>query len=315
MPKKQKKPLNKKPLKKSTLKKSTLKKPKLKDGVNIKISIDNSKNDSKNDNIKKPDNIKIPTMKTVSTKQIPQQPFVNFPSYQPTRIQQLEPKQQFNNADLTKKIDEMYQKQSQTLNEFERKLIDKFDDSTKKNTAPQNTAPSNQPGAFDTYADNEGNVVFEEKVKKDKDTWTNRNELKGNKILETNAESLGINQLIGEAMPLNIQDVVRGLPNDDRKEVESQLKTINLEENILRNYERYKDAYIEYNGNDDYVRNMFDDKGKVIPANAWSKRAGTLIGKIMKYGTREQEKEEEEKKLNERKKLKKNNKQNQTTIV
>ena len=63
MPKKQKKPLNKKPLKKSTLKKSTLKKPKLKDGVNIKISIDNSKNDSKNDNIKKPDNIKNPTMK------------------------------------------------------------------------------------------------------------------------------------------------------------------------------------------------------------------------------------------------------------
>ena len=34
------------------------------------------------------------------------QPFANFSSYQPTRIQQLEPKQQFNNADLTKTMNE-----------------------------------------------------------------------------------------------------------------------------------------------------------------------------------------------------------------
>ena len=63
------------------------------------------------------------------------QPFANFPSYQPTRVQQLEPKPQFNNADLTKAIDE-YQKQLKTYLETKDKdvkeMIEKYDDTLKK---------------------------------------------------------------------------------------------------------------------------------------------------------------------------------------
>ena len=41
------------------------------------------------------------------------QPFVNYPSFQPTRLQQLEPLKKYNSPDLTKTMDE-YQKQFKT---------------------------------------------------------------------------------------------------------------------------------------------------------------------------------------------------------
>ena len=72
MPKKQKKTLNKK--------------TKLKNTVNVKINIDNSKKT---------------TARKAPSKAANMQPYVNFPTFQPARIQQLEPKQQFNNADLS----------------------------------------------------------------------------------------------------------------------------------------------------------------------------------------------------------------------
>ena len=89
MPKKQKKTLNKKIINKKT---------KLKNTVNVKINIDNSRKT---------------TGRRAATKAPAQQPFVNFPSSQLIRIQQLEPKQQFNNADLTNKLDS-FQKQFNT---------------------------------------------------------------------------------------------------------------------------------------------------------------------------------------------------------
>ena len=105
MPKKQKKTLNKK--------------TKLKSSISVKINIDNSKK----------------TARRTPLKVANMQPFANFPSYQPTRIQQLEPKQQFNNADLTKTMDE-YRKQFKTYLETKDKdvkeMIEKYDDTLKK---------------------------------------------------------------------------------------------------------------------------------------------------------------------------------------
>lgn len=259
MPKKQKKPLNKKPLKKS----------KIKSVVNVKINIDNSKK---------------PTMRRASTKAPQQQPFVNFPTFQPTRIQQLEPKQQFNNADLTKTMDE-YQKQFKTYLETKdqdvKDLIEKFDDTLKKNIAPPKKERS-QPGAYDAYADDEGEIVFEEPVKKD--TWTNRNELKRNTMLETEVEPLSANQLFEEATPLNLEEVVRGLGSPELKEGISEAKNMLLEGNVLKKYEDYVSAYKQYYGNDDYER-----KRSAITAAGWGKKEGALIAKIKEFGTYEEQ--------------------------
>lgn len=256
MPKKQKKPLNKKPLKK----------PKLKNVVNVKINIDKSKK---------------PAVRRASTKALPQQPFVNFPSYQPTRIQQLEPKQQFNNADLTKTMDE-YQKQFKTYLETKDKdvkaLIEKFDDTLKKNIAP----PQNErrtPGAFNVYADSEGETVLKEPVQRE--TWNNRNEFKRNTMLETDVEPLSANQL---ATPLNIQEVVRGLGGQDLKEGISEARNMQLEGNVLKKYEDYVSAYKQYYGNDDYER-----KRSAITAQAWALKKTAILNKIKEFGTYEEQ--------------------------
>ena len=94
------------------------------------------------------------------------QPFVNFPSFQPTRIQQLEPKSQFTSPDFTK-IDDMYQKQFknylETTDKSVKDIIEKFDDTLKKNTAPQKKEES-KPGASNVYATDEGETILEEPI-------------------------------------------------------------------------------------------------------------------------------------------------------
>ena len=125
MPKKNKKTISRKPI---------TRKPKKDKNVNVTINIDNSKKTTARRTPIKPSNM---------------QPFVNFPSFQPARIQQLEPKSQFTSPDFTK-IDDMYQKQFKTYVETTDKsvkdIIEKFDDNLKKNTAPQKTEVS-KPGA------------------------------------------------------------------------------------------------------------------------------------------------------------------------
>jgi len=286
MPKKQKKTLNKKSLKKS----------KIKSVVNVKINIDNSKK---------------PTMRRASTKAPQQQPFANFPSYQPTRIQQLEPKQQFNNADLTKTMDE-YQKQFKVYLEAKdldaKKLIEKFDDSLKKNIAPT-------PGAFDVYADRKGEVVYEGPVKKD--TWDNRNELKGNTMLETEVEPLSANQLFEEATPLNIEEVVRGLGSPELKQGISEAKNMLLEGNVLKKYKDYVSAYKQYYDDEDY-----ETKKSAISAAGWALKKNAILKKINEFGTYEEQliKEAEMKELdkinkqNKKQSKKQSKKQNQTMI-
>ena len=165
MPKKIKKPISRKP------------KTKNKNVVNVKINIDNSKKTTARRTPIKPSNM---------------QPFVNFPSFQPARIQQLEPKSQFTSPDFTK-IDDMYQKQFKTYFETTDKsvkdIIEKFDDTLKKNTAPQKKEES-KPGASNVYATDEGETILEEPIAKENinipprkegfQSWSKPNEIKEN---------------------------------------------------------------------------------------------------------------------------------------
>ena len=122
-------------------------KTKNKNTVNVKINIDNSRKT---------------TARRTPLKSSNMQPFVNFPTFQPARIQQLEPLKKYNNGDLTK-VDDLYQQQFKTYFETSDKnikdLIAKFDDTLKKNIAPQKTEES-KPGASKVYADTKGETVF-----------------------------------------------------------------------------------------------------------------------------------------------------------
>ena len=87
------------PQKKQKKQKKTLtKKTKLKSSINVKINIDNSKKT---------------TARRTPLKVANMQPFANFPSYQPARVQQLEPIKKYESPDFTKTMDE-YQKQFKT---------------------------------------------------------------------------------------------------------------------------------------------------------------------------------------------------------
>lgn len=289
MPKKPKKTISK-------TKGSFAKKSKLKNVVNVKINIDNSKK---------------PTIRRATTKAPTQQPFVNFPSYQPTRIQQLEPKQQFNSADLTKTMDE-YQKQFKTYLETKdqdvKKMIEEFDDTLKKSkTTPKNK--KSKPGAFDVYADEEGEVIYEEPVIKPSvktDTWNNPNEFKQNTMLETDVEPLSANQLFEEATPLNIEEVVRGLGSPELKQGISEAKNMLLEGNVLKKYKDYVSAYKQYYDNDDY-----EEKKSAVSAAGWALKKNAILKKINEFGTYEGQliKESEDKEIDQiNKQLKKQNK-------
>ena len=172
MPRKQKKTLNKK--------------TKLKNTVNVKINIDNSKKSTARRTPSKPANM---------------QPFVNFPSFQPTRVQQLEPKVQFKSPDLTKTMDE-YQKQFKTYLETKdedlKKFIEKFDDTLKKNTAPPKKEDS-KPGASIDYADDEGKTVFSQPIPVLKtsmfDIWSKPNEFTQNNMVGIKPDHFPSNKL------------------------------------------------------------------------------------------------------------------------
>ena len=137
--------------KKIKIKKPITRKTKNKNVVNVKINIDNSKKTTARRAAVKPSNM---------------QPFVNFPSFQPARIKYLEPKSKYESPDFTKTMDE-YQKQFKTYLETTDKnvkdMIEKYDDTLKKNTAPQKKEES-KPGASNVYADTEGKTVLEESI-------------------------------------------------------------------------------------------------------------------------------------------------------
>jgi hypothetical protein len=260
-------------------KKSLVNKNKLKSSINVKINIDNSKKS---------------TGRRIPSKATNIQPMVNFPSYQPARIQQLEPKQQFNNADFTKTMDE-YQKQFKTYLETKDKdtkdMIEKFDDTLKKNIAPQKKEES-KPGASNVLADNEGTVIYDSPIPSKKqsssghDKWNKSNELKKNQIVEADAEPFYINQLFDNppqvAKPATIKEVVRGLSKDERKEGDDESKKMTLEENRIEKYGEYVPAYKQYYDDDNYEKDM-----NAKPTATWTLKANALNKKIKRFKTYE----------------------------
>ena len=132
------------------IKKPITRKTKNKNVVNVKINIDNSKKTTARRTPVKPSNM---------------QPFVNFPSFQPARIKYLEPKSKFQSPDFTKTMDE-YQKQFKTYLETTDKnvkdMIEKYDDTLKKNTAPPKKEES-KPGASNVHSPAEDETVLKNK--------------------------------------------------------------------------------------------------------------------------------------------------------
>ena len=160
-------------------------------------------------------------------------------------------------------------------------MIEEFDDTLKKSIAPL-TKEISMPGAFDVYADDEGEVVYEQPVKRG--TWTNRNEFKQNTMLETDVEPLNANQLFEEASPLNIEQVVRGLGSPELKQGISEAKNMLLEGNVLKKYNDYVSAYKEYYDNDDY-----EEKKSAISAAGWALKKNAILKKIKEFGTYEEQ--------------------------
>ena len=249
MPKKNKKTINLK----------TKTKTKNKNIVNVKINIDNSR--------------KTTARRTTALKSSNMQPFVNFPSHQPARIQLLEPKQQFSSPDLSKTMDE-YQKQFRTYLETTDKsvkdMIEKYDDTLKKNIAPQKKEEESKPGASNVYADTQGETVFEKPISKKEsvpvsqtpsgfETWGKSNQMPGNNLTVVQAQPLASNKL-GESKKSIFFD-----PFEDENE-----KT-------RKSYNKYREAYAELYGEGD--KNFIDinsSAGRFKGFKSWDELAETL---------------------------------------
>ena len=289
------------PQKKQKKQKKTLtKKTKLKNSINVKINIDNSKKT---------------TARRTPLKVANMQPFANFPSYQPTRIQQLEPKYEFSKADLTKYVDEMYQKQSQTQNEFERNLIAKFDDSKKKNTAPPKPPEESKPGASTEYTDYEGETVYSEPViKTNKFTKDDSNLKVGfssisktpkfqiNKINEINANQFEANNLIAQVIDEEklIDERIQNATSEELTQTQGVIKEKQKELKTDETYQSYVNLYKIFYGDNNYKN--FDDKNKEnkpITSAQWASMVSIIKKQILKYGTNENKlnQKEEEKKV------------------
>jgi len=256
MPKKIKKPISRKP------------KTKNKNVVNVKINIDNSKKSTARRNPMKPSNM---------------QPFVNFPSYQPTRIQQLEPLKKYNNGDLTK-TDDMYQKQFknylETTDKTVKEMIEKFDDTLKKNTAPQKTEVS-KPGALNAYATDEGETILEEPISKvGHNNWSKPNELKQNVITETEAEAMLPHKLVGEAEAIDeniiIDNAIQNASLLQLNQKEGKIKEKKKELSLDSQYLRYVEAYNKLDDENIEFIDIESKEGKKLNSTNWGRKAQAL---------------------------------------
>jgi hypothetical protein len=217
------------------------------------------------------------------------QPFVNFPSYQPARIQQLEPLKKYNNGDLTK-TDDMYQKQFKayldTTDKTFKDLIEKFDDTLKKNTAPQKKEES-KPGASNVYADTEGTTIFSEPILKGgHNNWSKPNELKQNVITETEAETFGINKLVGEAEAIDaniiIDDAIQNASLLQLNQKEGKIKEKKKELSLDSQYLRYVAAYNKLDDKNIEFIDIESKEGKKLNSTNWGRKAQALEKKYKK---------------------------------
>ena len=247
MPKKQKKILTRKS------------KTKNKNTVNVKINIDNSRKTTARRTPIKPSNM---------------QPFVNFPTFQPARIQQLEPLKKYNNGDLTK-VDDLYQKQFKTYLETTDKsikdMIAKYDDTLKKNIAPQKTEES-KPGASIDYTTNEGVTVLSVPLSKTSIGLGSQSKSDGfNNTSILNAEKddgFHLNNLFGQppvtvAVPLTTTGFIEGSTKAERTQTKIGIIKKEKEEVNDEKYNNYVIAYKKvYGENDNDYIDINSEKGK-----------------------------------------------------
>jgi hypothetical protein len=252
---------------------------KVKQGIKININVDNSKRTTTRRQPQKPANML---------------PFVNFPSYQPARqvIQEVRPNN-YNSPDLSK-IDEQYQKQFKTYLETTDKaikeMIEKHDDTlNKKNTAPPPPPPPPpQPGAYNNYTDYEGNEFFEEPIPKKQFTkddsnlnvgynrWDNKNKFT-TVNLDNNNNEFKANQMYEpdvEVKPLDTSELIRNAAKDERDKAKKEIKKVELDENKLMAYERYKILWQELNPDKqfNYSIDKYNTQNWTIQANKLEKK-------------------------------------------
>lgn len=246
-----------------------------KDGK-INIYIDNSRKTSARKPI-----IKDPKM----------QPFVNFPTFQPARqvITEVRPIN-YNSPDLKKTMDE-YQKQFKTYLETSDKalkeMVEKYDDTLKKNTAPKQTAPEpeQKAGASEVFSDYQGNVIYEEpRSKHTRDdsnlkvgyhTWS-RNEPKA-VTLDNNVNEFKGNEIM-TAQPINNKELVKEVfltaGRDERQQLLGEAKKANLEDNRIEAFKRYKKLWEQINPDKEfnYTIDKYTTQNWTIQSNRLEKQ-------------------------------------------
>ena len=193
-------------VKKYKIKKLKIKNKKASNGINIKINIDHSKRS----NNKRATSSKQPTQ---------QQPFY-FPQSQ-ARIVEIKPSN-YSSPDFTKTIEE-YQKQQREyfdnkLSNYEKEIVEKFDDSLKKKSSmvpPQNINPH---GASHQLTDYEGNEILNEPIVNKKATHNQMNN-----IVEKEPTIFQSNNMV-DAEPLNIKSVVKTLNTEELYDAEEGIK-------------------------------------------------------------------------------------------
>jgi len=222
------------------MKKTINKKTKLKNTVNVKINIDNSRKT---------------TSRRASTKAPTQQPLVNFPSYQPMRIQQLEPKQQFNNADLSTKLDS-FQKQFNTYLETKVKP-ETIPPEAIPQSIPQPTPQPTEPDApsvlgrissfFENRIDN-FSVRDDEAINRKEQQIKIKQELKRQKQMEDQQE-------------FEVKRIIRLQKETREKEKEEQTKLLNIRyEKALQNQKQRESNERSMMGSEDIPENLLGEE-------------------------------------------------------
>lgn len=293
-------------------KKSLVNKNKLKSSINVKINIDNSKKTTSRKTSRRTPSKQAPTAPTkvptkaptAPTKAPNLQPFVNFPTFQPVRIQQLEPRQQFNNADFTKTMDE-YQKQFKTYLETKDKdtkeMIEKFDDTLKKNIAPPKKEES-EPGAANVLTDNEGVEIINIPIpsKQQQQNWSNPNEFKANAMTQISAQPLLPNQLMEELPPNQIEEAqvvtTKDIIENDLESSKKTIKNISKLNKTKEYYNKYLYYYKLLNDDDNYLSFLDDEGDSRFSSQGWSNKARALE----KTYDEQKEKERKEKERKEK---------------
>jgi hypothetical protein len=196
-----------------------------------------------------------------------------------------------------------YQKQFKTYLETTDKsvkyLIEKYDDTLKKNTAPPKREES-KPGASNVYATDEGETVLVEPIEPKKPNmtytkddfnlkvglngWNKSNGIKGNPLTSIKAATLGINELFGavplDAEPLTVKSFVKGLSKAKRTEGKSEIIKEDKEEEIIEKYNKYLIAYKKVYGEND--NNYIDINSEKVEKYNWGNATFHLEKKIKK---------------------------------